>query len=153
MNPSPTRKRLFTPSLLIAGLLLAVGLMVLPACDSPQNPATGTVKLTELTYDNWQKEVMESKIPVVVDFTAEWCGPCKILAPTIQKLADRYEGKVKVCKFDVGDRSLSKGRKLVDEYRIGGFPCVLIFKDGELRKEFMGVQPEANFVQEINKVL
>ena len=147
------------PVLLIAGLVLGGALLAFMAWDSIapslQREKSASPHVVKLTEANWQKEVVESDIPVVVDFTAEWCGPCKILAPTINTLADRYQGKVKVGKFDVGDRSFHKATRLAALYRLGeGIPRILIFNKGEkLHRSYVGVQSESELVKGIDSVL
>ena len=114
----------------------------------------GGTHIVHLTSATWEKEVIQSKIPVLVDFTGEWCGPCKLLAPTIDKLADRYQGKVKVAKFDVGSTKFEKAKGLVEQYRIEGIPHVILFKDGEPRTQFSGSQTkEAEFAKAIDRLL
>ena len=154
----PTNPERASPSLLlVGGLLLGGALVVFTAWDAitqffGKDPA-GSAHVVKLTNDNWQKEVVESSIPVVVDFTAAWCGPCKALAPTIDKLADRFQGKIKVGKFDVGDNTFNKATKLAVEYGITGVPHVLIFKGGEARFQFEGGGSETELAKAIETVL
>ena len=87
-----------------------------------------------LSKDNFNEEVLESKVPVMVDFWATWCGPCKMLAPTVSELADEYEGKVKVCKLDV-DQAMD----IAMSYGVASIPTLILFKDGEIVKKSVGV--------------
>jgi thioredoxin len=120
------------PWFLIIGLfagILFVGYIVWDSAKPSHAPATSE-NVVELTTENWQKEVVESKIPVFVDFTAKWCGPCKQFAPTVNRLADRYKGKVKVAKFDVGDQGMNKGGDITAKFGINGIPHIMIFMGG-----------------------
>jgi thioredoxin 1 len=101
------------------------------------------------TTENWQKEVEQSSQPVVVDFWAAWCRPCRQLAPTIDRLADQYAGRVKVGKLNVDEN-----QDLAVKYSISGIPAVLIFKGGDQpREKLVGLQSEANFTKAIDRVL
>src|SRR5262245_14173778 len=103
----------------------------------------------EFTSDNWQTEVEQSDAPVVVDFWAPWCGPCRALGPTIDKLAEQYAGRVKVGKLNVDDSP-----DVATKFGVVNIPRVLIFKGGDRpRKTFVGVTAERELASAINSVL
>jgi thioredoxin 1 len=105
--------------------------------------------VVELTQDNWEQEVVQSDRPVLVDFWAPWCGPCRALAPTIDKIADQFAGKVKVGKLNTDDSP-----DVAVRYAISGIPQLLIFKGGDQPKDrAVGLQSEANLVKMLNRVL
>lgn len=85
--------------------------------------AVKEIVLTEMNFDS---EVLKSKLPVLVDFYAQWCGPCRMLAPVMAEIAEEFPGKIKVCKVDVDEAP-----SLVARYRIGGIPVVIAFRNGE----------------------
>lgn len=91
-----------------------------------------------LTAANFEKEVLESDIPVLVDFWAGWCGPCKMLAPTIAELAKEYEGKVKVGKVNIDEFS-----SLAIKYGVASIPTVILFKNGQAADKSVGFVPKA----------
>jgi thioredoxin 1 len=113
-----------------------------------QNMASANV--IELTNDNWEKEVVQSDKPVLVDFWAVWCGPCRMLAPTIDEIAEQFAGKIKVGKVNTDEQSDIAGK-----YRISAIPKVMIFKGGSDQPvaEAVGNQPKPTLVQMINRVL
>ncbi len=100
------------------------------------------------TEENFQKEVLESDIPVVVDFWAVWCGPCKMLTPTLDQIAAEFEGKAKVGKVNVDEN-----QQLAAQYGIMSIPTVMIFKDGKVMEQFIGVQPKGVYVDALQKHL
>jgi len=148
-NPSPNP--VSPPWLLIAGLALGAGLLVFMAWESIQASLAGS-PVVEVTEATWQKEVIESDIPVFVDFSAEWCGPCKLFAPTVARLAERYQGRFKVVHFDVGDRSMNKAPNLSAKYGINVVPFMMIFKDGK-SIPFEDTRSEAELARIFDKVL
>ena len=91
-----------------------------------------------LNKDNFENEVLKSDMPVLVDFWAAWCGPCKMLAPTIAELAEEYEGKVKVCKYNIDDDA-----SVAIKYGVASIPTVLLFKDGDVANKTIGFVPKA----------
>ncbi len=91
-----------------------------------------------LTKENFEAEVLRSDIPVLVDFWAPWCGPCRMLAPTVEQLAEEYEGKAKVCKVNVDDEG-----DLAAQFGIASIPTVLVFKNGEVTDTSVGVKTKA----------
>ncbi len=98
-----------------------------------------------LTSANFQKEVLESAIPVLVDFWAEWCMPCRMIAPSIAQIAQAYEGKVKVGKVNVDDEG-----DIASQYGIISIPTLLYFKDGQMIKQKVGALPKheiENFIK------
>lgn len=94
--------------------------------------------VAEVGTDNFKTEVVQSDLPVVVDFYAQWCPPCKMLAPVLEKVAKKYEGRVKVVKCD-SDRDA----ELAESYGVGKIPNVMFFKNGEVVNQFVGYANEA----------
>lgn len=90
-----------------------------------------------LTDENFEQEVLKAEIPVLVDFWAEWCGPCKMLGPVIAQIADEQEGKIKVCKANVDDCM-----DIAGEYNVASIPTVVLFKDGVEVDRSIGFKPK-----------
>lgn len=98
----------------------------------------------KLTYKNFNQEVKDSKIPVLVDFWATWCGPCQMVAPVVKALAHEYNGKLKVCKVNVDEES-----ELAGTYGVMSIPTFMIFKDGKVVETFAGALPKPQLVGKI----
>ena len=101
-----------------------------------------------LTEENFDSEVLESKIPVLVDFWAEWCVPCKRLTPIIEELSNEYSGSVKVMKLNF-DASPS----IAERFGISGIPALYLFNKGEVVDNSVGVQPKDKIKEMVDKVL
>ena len=102
----------------------------------------------EFTDDNFNSEVESSDIPVVVDFWAEWCGPCKLLSPTIVAIAEKYNGKVKVGKVNV-----EQNPSIVQKYGVRNIPNILVFKNGNIEDQIIGNVPESDISNVLDKLI
>jgi len=102
------------------------------------------MSVVELTNDNFKKEVLESKGTVVVDFFAEWCGPCKIMGPVFEELSEEAKDKAKFCKLNVDG-----AQKTAAEYGVMSIPTFIIFKDGKKVEQLMGVQDKATIISKL----
>ena len=91
----------------------------------------------KFTADNFNEEVMNSKVPVLVDFYADWCGPCQMMGPVVEELAEQYDGKVKIGKVNVDGE-----RRLALKYQVLSIPTFLIIKDGQVVDRSMGAMPK-----------
>ena len=100
--------------------------------------------IINLSKDTFQKEVLESDVPVLVDFWAPWCGHCINLAPTIDQLAEEYAGKVKVCKLNTDDE-----QEIALQYGIMSLPTVAKFEGGEIKAKTMGALPKAALIAQL----
>jgi thioredoxin 1 len=100
------------------------------------------------TDDNFEKEVLQSDIPVLVDFWATWCAPCKAIAPLIDAVASEYEGRVKVGKVNVDDNPATPGK-----YGVRGIPTVILLKDGKVLDQVVGAIPKSQLEALIKKAL
>jgi len=103
--------------------------------------------VVEFTDANWKSEVLDSAVPVVVDFWAPWCGPCRVLSPTIEKIAGEYQGKVKVGKMNTDENQDTPGT-----LRISAIPTVLIFQGGKEVDRLVGVNSETKFKSSLEKL-
>ncbi len=101
----------------------------------------------KITEGNFEEEVLKSDIPVLVDFYADWCGPCKMLAPIIAQLAEEYDGRCKVGKCNIDDDIT-----LAQKYRVMSVPTIIIFKQGEAVTTSVGVVSKNELKQKIDKI-
>jgi len=90
-------------------------------------------KVTEVGDQNFEAEVLNSPVPVLVDFWAAWCAPCRMLAPVVEAIAENYEGKARVVKVNVDENNLTSAK-----YNIKGIPTLLLFKNGEIKEQIVG---------------
>ena len=110
--------------------------------------AVAGTNVIELTDDNWKSEVLESDTPVLVDFWAPWCGPCKAVGPVVEELANDYEGKVKVGKLNVDN-----ARGVATQYQIRSIPTILLIKNGKVLTQRVGAGSKKDLEQILEKAL
>ena len=102
--------------------------------------------MIELSESSFETEVLRADLPVVVDFWAAWCGPCRALAPIVDDLASRYEGKLKVAKMDVDKNAATPQR-----YNVRGIPTLLLFKGGQVAEQIVGYVPKETIEKAFQK--
>jgi len=106
--------------------------------------AGNVIELTDSAFD----EMIQGDTPVLVDFWAPWCGPCKMIAPIIEQIAEEYAGKVKVCKVNTDEH-----REAAVEYAISAIPTIILFKNGQIEKKWVGMQSKQELTDAIESVL
>lgn len=103
--------------------------------------------IVTLTADNFEQEVTKSAKPVLVDFWAEWCGPCKMVAPILDELAGEYDGKVKIGKVNIDDH-----QNLAIQFRINSIPTLLFFKNGQIVDQVVGLKSKKDFKAKLDQL-
>ncbi|HEY6906349.1 MAG TPA: thioredoxin [Ignavibacteriaceae bacterium] len=106
------------------------------------------MKTITITDENFDEEVVKSDKPVLIDFWATWCGPCKMIAPIVEDLVDEYEGKAKIGKLDVDNN-----QQTAIKFGVRSIPTILIFKDGKLKDTIIGAVPKGQIVQRLNSAI
>ena len=102
--------------------------------------------IVEVSEETYEQEVLKTDIPVLIDFSAEWCGPCKMLAPIFDNLSNKYAGKVKFIKLDI-----DSNRTISSKLEIMGVPTIILFKNGKELERIVGLQAEENFIAMMEK--
>lgn len=100
------------------------------------------------TQDNFEKEVLQAKSPVLVDFWAEWCPPCRLLAPVVEKLAKDYKGKIKIGKLNADEN-----QAIAEKYQVMSLPTLIFFKEGKMVDKLLGAQPEGVIRKKLDELL
>jgi thioredoxin 1 len=106
------------------------------------------MKTITITDENFDEEVIKSDKPVLIDFWATWCGPCKMIAPIVEELVDEYEDKAKIGKLDVDNN-----QQTAIKFGVRSIPTILIFKDGKLKDTIIGAVPKGQIVQRLNTAI
>ena len=107
-------------------------------------------KVVELTSENFKSEVIDSELPVLVDFWAPWCMPCKMMAPVLDEMSEELEGKIKIAKVDVEN---PLNQSLAQQYQIQSIPNMKLFKNGVVSKDYVGLRDKEAFISELNSEL
>jgi thioredoxin 1 len=103
--------------------------------------------IVTLTQENFSQQVLQSPAPVLVDFWAEWCGPCKMIAPLLDELADEYDGKVKIGKVNIDEQ-----QNLAAEYGVRAIPTLLVFHHGEVADQLVGARSKRDLKASLDRV-
>lgn len=105
-------------------------------------------ELLQVTDETFETEIMKADVPAMVDFWAEWCGPCRMVGPVVEELAAQYKGKIKIAKMDV-----DKNRNTPARFGIRNIPTLIFVKGGEVAQTIIGAQPKSSIEDELKKLL
>src|SRR5258705_9472342 len=128
-----------------AGGSIPVNTVQVATSRSQPSMADTILQVTDSTFEN---EVLKSSIPVLVDFWAEWCGPCRMVAPVVEEVAKQYEGKVKVAKVDV-----DQNQRVATQFQIRSIPSLYVFKGGKVVEQIVGAVPKHQLISVLDGVL
>ncbi len=104
--------------------------------------------IPQVSDSSFDSDVLKADIPVLIDFWAPWCGPCRAIAPIVEELASEYEGRLKIAKMNVDDNPQTPA-----QYGVRGIPNLILFKDGEVKQQIVGAVPKAHLVKAIDAVV
>lgn len=104
--------------------------------------------IVKLNAENYEQEVLNANKPVLIDFWAPWCGPCRMLTPIIEEIANEYEGKAKICKFNTDEN-----QQFVSQFGIRGIPTMIIFKDGQEVKRLVGLRQKPEIADVLDSLI
>lgn len=104
------------------------------------------MSLLNITDGNFKKEVLESELPVLLDFWAEWCAPCRIVVPLLEELAREYTGKIKICKLNIEENP-----KVPSQFAVMSIPTIIFFKNGKVVNQVVGALNKAQLTRKINE--
>jgi len=108
----------------------------------------GSDKIVVLNDQNFKEEIKSSQVPILVDFWAEWCAPCRMIAPMLEEIAEEYNEKLKIGKLNV-----DQNRTIAAQYGVMSIPTLILFKDGEMVEQMIGAQPKENLLKIIKSAL
>ena len=105
-------------------------------------------KVVTVSEENWEQEVLKSETPVLVDFWAQWCGPCRMVAPVLDQIAEEMDGKVRIVKLDV-----DANQQIAYQFQVSSIPTFILFKGGQMADRMMGAAPKTTFQSFIDRNL